>query len=97
MRRLALPLLALLALAAPAAADELTISHSGRIQADLQLRVSHETGALIVALRKPDGSFDTTPNPDVRIDVGDTLIAIGTEPELRALEDLFAPRETVAG
>ena len=32
-----------------------------------------------------------TPSPDVAIEVGDVLIAIGTEPELRALEDLFAP------
>ena len=32
-----------------------------------------------------------TPNPDVTIEAGDVLIAIGTEPELKALEDLFAP------
>ncbi len=32
-----------------------------------------------------------TPNPDVTLDAGDVLIAIGTEPELKALEDLFAP------
>jgi voltage-gated potassium channel len=60
-----------------------------------ELRVRSTTGAVIVALRKSDGSFDTTPNPDVPLDVGDVLIAIGTEPELRALEDLFAPRESV--
>jgi hypothetical protein len=28
--------------------------------------------------------------------VGDVLIAAGTEEELRALEDLFAPRKAVA-
>ena len=28
-------------------------------------------GRLIVALRKPDGTFDTTPKPDERIDAGD--------------------------
>jgi voltage-gated potassium channel len=60
-----------------------------------ELRIRSTTGAVIVALRKPDGRFDTTPNPDVTIEVGDTLIAIGTEPELRALEDLFAPRAAV--
>ena len=54
-------------------------------------RVRHETGALIVALRKADGSFDTTPNPDARLNVGDVLIAVGTEDELKALEELFAP------
>ena len=62
-----------------------------------ELRIRSTTGAVIVGLRKGDGSFDTTPNPDVRIEVGDVLIAIGTEPELRALEDLFGPREAVAG
>ena len=62
-----------------------------------ELRIRHETGALVVALRKPDGSFDTTPEPDTPIEVGDVLIGVGTPDEIRALEDLFAPRETVAG
>ncbi|HZQ03544.1 MAG TPA: NAD-binding protein [Gaiellaceae bacterium] len=62
-----------------------------------ELRIRSTTGAVVVALRKLDGRFDTTPNPDVRVEVGDVLIAIGTEPELRALEDLFGPREAVAG
>jgi K+/H+ antiporter YhaU regulatory subunit KhtT len=43
----------------------------------------------VIALRKPDGSFDVTPSPDVAIGAGDVLITIGTEPELKALEDLF--------
>ncbi len=60
-----------------------------------ELRIRKQTGAMIVALRKPDGSFDTTPNPDVRIEVGDVLIAIGTEPELQALEEMFARRDGV--
>jgi voltage-gated potassium channel len=54
-------------------------------------RVRHETGALIVALKKADGSFDTTPDPDAELNPGDVLIAVGTEEELRALEELFAP------
>jgi voltage-gated potassium channel len=62
-----------------------------------ELRVRKETGAVIVALRKPDGTFDTTPNPDVRVEVGDVLIAIGTEPELQALEEMFAGRDGVVG
>jgi voltage-gated potassium channel len=60
-------------------------------------RVRHETGALIVALRKADGSFDTTPDPDALLEAGDVLIAVGTEQELRGLEELFAPSEVVAG
>jgi voltage-gated potassium channel len=61
-----------------------------------ELRVREETGAMIVALRKRDGSFDTTPTPDATLDVGDVIIAAGTPEELRALEELFAPREAVA-
>jgi voltage-gated potassium channel len=62
-----------------------------------ELRIRHETGAIVIALRKPDGTFDTTPEPDTPIDVGDVLIGVGSPNEIRALEDLFAPRETVAG
>ena len=54
------------------------------------IRVRNETGALIIALRKQDGSFDTTPEPDVTIDPGDVIVGIGTTDELQALEDLFA-------
>jgi voltage-gated potassium channel len=54
------------------------------------IRVRHETGALIIALRKGDGSFDTTPEPDVSIDPGDVIVGIGTTDELQRLEDLFA-------
>jgi voltage-gated potassium channel len=61
------------------------------------LRVRHETGAIIVAVRKPDGTFDTTPEPEARIDAGDVLIGVGTPSELARLEDLFAPNEAVAG
>ena len=56
------------------------------------LRVREATGAMIIALRKQDGSFDTTPSPDARLDDGDILIAVGTPEELRQLEELFAPR-----
>jgi voltage-gated potassium channel len=61
-----------------------------------ELRLGRETGALVVALRKPDGSFDTTPSPDASLDPGNVMIAVGTAAELQALEELFKPRETVA-
>jgi voltage-gated potassium channel len=48
---------------------------------------------MIIALRKEDGSFDTTPSPDVTLDLGDVLIAVGTPDELRKLEELFGPAE----
>jgi voltage-gated potassium channel len=72
-----------------------TSTAAGRTIRDLRIR--HETGALVVALRKVDGTFDTTPEPDTPIGVGDVLIGVGSPDEIRALENLFGPRETVAG
>jgi voltage-gated potassium channel len=54
------------------------------------IRVRHETGAIIVALRKQDGTFDTTPEPDATIEPGDVIVGVGTTEELQRLEDLFA-------
>jgi voltage-gated potassium channel len=62
-----------------------------------ELRIRHETGAIVVALKKPDGTFDATPEPDTPLEVGDVLIGVGSPDEIRALEDLLAPREAVAG
>jgi voltage-gated potassium channel len=61
------------------------------------IRVRHETGAIIIALRKKDGTFDTTPEPDVVVEAGDVLVGVGTTEELRRLENLFAPVETHGG
>ena len=71
-----------------------TCEQAGRSIRDLRIR--EVTGAMIVALRKRDGTFDTTPSPDAVLDVGDVMIAAGTPDELRRLEELFAPREAVA-
>ena len=38
-----------------------------------EVRVRHETGAIIVALRKRDGTFDTTPEPDTVIEAGEAV------------------------
>jgi voltage-gated potassium channel len=62
-----------------------------------ELRIRHETGALVIAVRRRDGSFDATPSPDAVLDAGDVIIAVGADEELAALESHFAPRETVAG
>ena len=71
-----------------------TCAHAGQSIRDLRIR--QETGAMIVALRKRDGTFDTTPTPEALLEVGDVMIAAGTPDELRRLEELFAPREAVA-
>jgi len=53
-------------------------------------RVRHDTGAIIIALRRKDGTFDTTPEPEAVIEPGDVIVGVGTSEELQRLEDLFA-------
>jgi voltage-gated potassium channel len=65
-----------------------TCQQAGKTIRDI--RVRHETGAIIIALRKGDGTFDTTPEPDVVIEPGDVIVGVGTSDELKRLEDLFA-------
>ena len=71
-----------------------TCANAGRTIRDI--RVRHRTGAIVVALRKKDGTFDTTPEPDAVIEPGDVIVGVGTTDELRALEDLFARPEALA-
>ncbi len=71
-----------------------TCERAGQTIRELQVR--DKTGAMIVAIRKRDGTFDTTPSPDELIEAGDVLIGVGTREEIRKLEDFFAPREAVA-
>jgi voltage-gated potassium channel len=61
------------------------------------LRIRSRTGAVVVAVRKRDGHFETTPDPEMELEPGDVLIAAGTDEELRAFDDLFRPTEAVAG
>jgi len=63
-----------------------------------ELRVRNVTGgAMIVALRRPDGTFDVTPGADAVLDEGDVIIGVGTADEMQRLEELFAPREAAVG
>lgn len=58
----------------------------GRSLRDSSLR--DRTGALVLALREPDGSFVTNPAPDAEIRADQLLIAIGTEAQLAALHGI---------
>ena len=52
------------------------------------LRSAHlrdRTGALVLAIRRPDGSFVTNPSPEDTIGAGDVLISVGTAEQLAAL------------
>ena len=58
------------------------------------LRETHirdSTGALVLALRDRDGSFQTNPTPETVLAAGQILIAIGTEAQLEALAAAARP------
>jgi voltage-gated potassium channel len=57
------------------------------------LRIRDATGAMVVAIRKHDGTFDVTPSPEAVFEAGDVLIGVGTSEEMAGLEALFAPHE----
>jgi voltage-gated potassium channel len=48
-------------------------------------RLRDLTGALVLALRDEDGTFQTNPGPDTVVHSGQVIIAIGTEDELEAM------------
>ena len=58
-----------------------------------ELRIRDATGALVVAIRRTNGSLEVTPSPDLVFEAGDVLIGVGTTEEMARLEALFEPRE----
>lgn len=50
--------------------------------ADLRQRA----GVLVLAIRKPDGSFTVNPDPDTLIEAGQVIIAVGTDQDLSRFE-----------
>ncbi len=67
--------------------EELAVSPasplSGNTLRSAQLR--DRTGALVLAIRRPDGSFVTNPSPEDVIQSGDVLISVGTAEQLGSL------------
>lgn len=53
-------------------------------------------GAIVVALRRPDGSSVAQPAPDTPLCAGDILVALGTPRTLDRLEQLFTPAGVTA-
>ena len=48
-------------------------------------KVHEQTGCLVLAIRRPDGSFTPNPAPEDRLAAGDVLIGVGTAAQLAAL------------
>jgi hypothetical protein len=67
--------------------EELVVSHtsslSGRTMRSAQLR--DRTGALVLAIRRPEGGFVTNPSPEDVIESGDVLISVDAAQQLEAL------------
>ncbi len=72
--------------------EELIVSASSSLSGST-LRSAHlrdRTGALVLAIRRPDGLFVTNPSPEDVISAGDILISVGTAEQLAALSQLAA-------
>lgn len=52
--------------------------------------IRSRSGALVLALRQPDGTFVTNPPPDTLLERDQVLIAVGTEQQLADLNELVA-------
>ncbi len=59
---------------------------AGVTLADSRLR--QEVGLIVVAIKKPGGAMIYTPTPDVVMEAGDTLIALGRRAHLDRLEEM---------
>lgn len=69
--------------------EELAVSSSSPLAGN-SLRSAHlrdRTGALVLAIRRSDGTFLTNPAPEDPISAGDVLISVGTAEQLAALAD----------
>lgn len=54
-----------------------------------ELKIGEKTGAIILAIRNGEGTFDTTPAADDRIFAGDTLVVLGSREQVDRLEKLM--------
>ena len=61
-----------------------------------ELDVAKQTGANIVAVRKHAGVLELRPSKETLLEVSDVIVGIGSPDEIRKLEQMFEPRETVA-
>jgi len=59
---------------------------AGKTVAEADIR--NKSGAMILAIRKNDGSFDLQPKPDSTIDKNNVLVVIGTQDQFASLEKL---------
>ena len=54
-----------------------------------ELKIGERSGAVVLAIRTTEGTFDTTPSADDRLHAGDTLIVLGSRGQIERLEQLM--------
>jgi voltage-gated potassium channel len=54
-----------------------------------EFEIGERTGAIVLAIRTTEGTFDTTPSADCRLRAGDTLIVLGSRGQIERLEQLM--------
>jgi voltage-gated potassium channel len=60
---------------------------SGKTIAEADIR--NTSGALVLAIRKSDGSFDLHPKETSKIDANDVLVVLGTQEQFDLLEKMI--------
>ncbi len=67
--------------------EELSVSAGSPLTGNTlhSVQLHDRTGALVLAIRRGDGSFATNPSSEVTIEAGDILIGVGTAAQLDAL------------
>lgn len=60
-----------------------------------ELKIGERAGAMILAIRSKEGTFDTTPSAQDRLHAGDTLIVLGTRDQITRLGRLLRGEEVM--
>ena len=55
-----------------------------------ELMARRDLGVILLAVRKPDGQMVFNPSSELELNIGDSLIAMGKQPQLRNIEKLLA-------
>jgi voltage-gated potassium channel len=53
-----------------------------------ECRIRELSGCTVLAVRGPDGKFDTNPSPDATLPAGAVMVVLGTRAQLDALEKM---------
>ncbi len=71
--------------------QELPIRHGSPLagQTLRSIKLRERANVLVLALRRPDGTFVNNPGPDFVLEEGHVLIAVGAGPDLRRLEEAY--------